>query len=69
MSAGDAEEFGEYSLYLENIIKEKMVVELAVNPSLSVDDVISIIQMKINNGELTSSQVNILLQENFAQSI
>ena len=67
MSVDDAEEFGEYSLHLENIIKEKMV-ELAGNPSLSVEDMTSIIQMKINNGELTSSQVNIHFQENFAQS-
>ena len=58
MSIGAANDFSDYSLLLENRIRQKMA-EFAGNPDLSMEDMTNVIQMKINNGVITSSEVDI----------
>merc|ERR1719266_3052148 len=59
MSAGDADDFSQYSVHLETRIRQKMA-EFAGNPTLSVEEMSTIIQDKINNGELTTIEVSLL---------
>ena len=58
MSVGAANEFSNYSILLENRIRQKMA-EFAGNPDLSMEDMANVIQMKIDNGVITSSEVDI----------
>ena len=62
MSVGDANEFSLFSTHLETRIRQKMA-EFAGNPTLSVDEMSTIIQKKINDGSLTSAEVSFLSQE------
>ena len=58
MSIGTANDFSQYSPLLETRIRRKMA-EFAGNPDLSMEDMTNVIQMKINNGVITSSEVDI----------
>jgi len=59
MSAGQANDFSQYSVQLETRIRQKMA-EYAGNPNLSVEDMSTIIQKKINEGDLTSAEISVL---------
>merc|ERR1712193_443215 len=59
MSAGDADDFSQFSVHLETRIRQKMA-EFAGNPTLSVEEMSTIIQDKIDNGELTTIEVSLL---------
>ena len=64
MSVGDANEFSLFSTHLETRIRQKMA-EFAGNPTLSVDEMSTIIQKKINDGSLTSAEVSFFLSQEY----
>ena len=66
MSVGDANEFSLFSTHLETRIRQKMA-EFAGNPTLSVDEMSTIIQKKINDGSLTSAEVSFFYRENISR--
>jgi len=59
ISVGEANDFSLFSTHLETRIRQKMA-EFAGNPTLSVEEMSTIIQKKINDGSLTSAEISVL---------
>ena len=59
MTAGEVDDFSEYSNKLEAGIRNKMaeILELENDPNLSTDDMAKIFQEKSDKGEVTSTEV------------
>merc|ERR1711962_150739 len=59
ISVGEANDFSQFSTHLETRIRQKMA-EFAGDPTLSVEEMSTIIQKKINDGSLTSAEISVL---------
>merc|ERR1712002_710726 len=65
MTVVDANTFSQYSLYMENGIRQKMA-EFAGNPDLSFEEMTKLIQKKIDDGEITSAEISTLQKHTLA---
>jgi len=65
MTVEDANTFSQYSLHMENGIRQKMA-EFAGNPNLSFEEMTKIIQEKIDDGGITSAEISTLQKHTLA---
>merc|ERR1712025_93251 len=65
MTVEDANTFSQYSLHMENGIRQKMA-EFAGNPNLSFEEMTKIIQDKIDDGGITSAEISTLQKHTLA---